>query len=80
MLFSIDGRSRVVYAKGISRSRDARLVVPGLYDIPLVPGAHCIRVSTRPTSTEKGFWAETTVDVADGETIEKEMVLKELVK
>ena len=78
--FSIDGRSRVVYAKGVLRSRDARLVVPGVYDIPLVPGAHRIRVSTRPTPTEKGAWAEITVDVANGETIEKEIALKKLVE
>jgi hypothetical protein len=84
LCFSIDGVSRVQYAKGVSRNRDASVVEPGVYDILLVPGAHRIRVSTQPIGTEAGrsscYCEEFSIEIDEGQAAEKAITLDKLLE
>lgn len=78
--FAVDGISRVTYSRGISRSADAAVVEPGVYDIALVPGSHRITVSTEPGGTEPAcYYEELSIELGDGETAEKSITLTKLV-
>jgi len=82
LVFSIDGRIRTQYAKGVSRSRDATLVEPGVYDIPLVPGTHRIHVSTQPSGAAPSrgscYWEEFSIELEAGQATEKAITLEKL--
>jgi hypothetical protein len=83
LCFSIDGHIRTRYAKGILSSRDATVVEAGVYDIPRVPGAHRIRVSTQ-LGTEPGhrscYWEEFSIELEAGQTAEKAIALDKLLE
>jgi len=82
LFFAVDLRMRVASKKGILHSSDAKVVGPGIYEISLTPGAHHIRVSTQlwPTGAQPCYWNELTIDVASGQTIEKDIVLDRLLE
>jgi hypothetical protein len=82
LVFSIDGRIRTQYANGVSRSRDATLVEPGVYDILLVPGTHSIHVNTQPSGPEPDrgscYWEEFSIELEAGQAADKAITLEKL--
>ena len=83
LLFSIDGRTRVLFQRGILRTGDANVVAAGVYDILLVPGAHRIRAHTQPTG-EPGrrscYYEDLDIELEPGRTVERTITLGKLLE